>query len=507
MAGLEGVPGGLSKALKMLEQRFGQPHVVAKACEDALVEGVKRQGLREFADRSRILYETLQSMNALSEMNMTNMAKISGRLLVALQVKWRDKAQRVRVKGRCPSLKELVEFIERWAEAANDPILGKVGEVNRNVVKRPAKGNRRAPPTEPTAGGGSRVTTFATHLGSHVQESLNTQDRGSNISTTRGSLPARKCYSCEASHKIEHCPDFTSKPVRQRMNFAGYKGLCLNCLRRGHFADECQHCQHPHHTLLHKSVEDAVDTGTGNGADQAVKEPANVNVVAKAAGDEVPSHTYSTTSKAKIALQVVSMEILSKEGRSVSTYALLDTGSEETFLSKSISEKLGIQIDNYDTLAVCTLSGESAVRVGQVNVGVRAAGNREGRTVTIKNVKVVDNLNITATKAKDLSRWPHLKDIVIPDVDETQVTMLIGANVPEDQVHEECRKGKAEEPYAVGTMLGWAVLGEVDAISSLNTRKFVMYGSELSDQQMEQFLRLEDIDMNKSSKKGMSIED
>ena len=36
---------------------------------------------------------------------------------------------------------------------------------------------------------------------------------------------------------------------------------------------------------------------------------------------------------------------------------------------------------------------------------------------------------------------------------------------------------------------------------------FVKYGSELSDQQMEQFLRLEDVDMSKSSKKGMSIED
>ena len=42
VAGFEGVPGGLSKALKMLEQRFGQPHVVAKGCVDALVEGANR---------------------------------------------------------------------------------------------------------------------------------------------------------------------------------------------------------------------------------------------------------------------------------------------------------------------------------------------------------------------------------------------------------------------------------------------------------------------------------
>ena len=197
VAGFEGVPGGLSKALKMLEQRFGQLHVVAKGCVDTLVEVVNisssdRQGLREFADRSRTLYETLQSMNALSKMNKTNSAKMSGRLPVALQVRWRDEAQRIREKGRCPSLKELVEFIERRAEAANDPIFGKVGEVNKNFVKRPAKGNTRAPPSEATAGSGSRVTTFATQLGSHIQESQNTQGRGSNVSTPRGSLPGWK---------------------------------------------------------------------------------------------------------------------------------------------------------------------------------------------------------------------------------------------------------------------------------------------------------------------------
>ena len=274
------------------------------------------------------------------------------------------------------------------------------------------------------------MTTFATQLGSHIQESQNTQGRGSNVSKPIGSLPAGKFYSCEASHKIEHCPDFTSKSVRQRMIFARDKGLCLNCLRRGLFAGECKsacrckHCRQPHHTLLHKTVEDHVDTGTGDGGDQAVKELANVNAVATAAGDEMPSHTYSTTSKAKIALQVVPIEILSKEGRSVSTYALLDTGSEETFLSKSISEKLGIQIDNYDTLAVCTLSGESAVRVGQVGVEVGAAGNRESRTVTIKKGWGW-TISTSPQQTKDLSRWPHLKDIVIPEVDETQVTMLI----------------------------------------------------------------------------------
>ena len=101
--------------------------------------------------------------------------------------------------------------------------------------------------------------------------------------------------------------------------------------------------------------------------------------------------------------------------------------------------------------------------------------------------KVVDNLNITTARAKDLSKWPHLKDLEIPDVDDEQVTMLIGGNVPEahGQVHEEFRRGGSGEPYAVRTVLGWAVLGPVDAAntmcSKLKNVNFVKYGDELVD--------------------------
>ena len=95
-----------------------------------------------------------------------------------------------------------------------------------------------------------------------------------------------------------------------------------------------------------------------------------------------------------------------------------------------------------------------------------------------------------------MSNWPHLKDIEIPDVDDEQVTMLIGANVPEAQMHEEsCRRGGSGEPYAVRTVLGWAVLGPVDATSIMCSQaknvNSVKCGDELPDQQMIQFLRLE----------------
>ena len=59
------------------------------------------------------------------------------------------------------------------------------------------------------------------------------------------------------------------------------------------------------------------------------------------------------------------------------------------------------------------MSGESSIKVGQANVRVNAVDSHDNRTLEIENVKVVDNLNITTARAKDLSKWPYLKDLEI----------------------------------------------------------------------------------------------
>ena len=66
-------------------------------------------------------------------------------------------------------------------------------------------------------------------------------------------------------------------------------------------------------------------------------------------------------------------------------------------------------------------------------------------------------------------------------------------------------------PITWSSIYKLSVLGPVDAAnimcSHLKNVNFVKYGDELVDHQMKQFLRLEDFEMNRSSKKGMSIKD
>ena len=172
VAGFEGVPGGLGKTLKMLQQRFGQPHIVAKACDDALVDGPNisnndGQGLQEFADRSRTLYETLRSLNALSEMNMSNLAKMSGtgKLPAVLQIEWRDEALRIRERKGFPTLEDLMMFIERRAEAANDPVFGRVGETKQFFQRRNPRASRQPLPPSLNVVTGPKTTTMAVQVG------------------------------------------------------------------------------------------------------------------------------------------------------------------------------------------------------------------------------------------------------------------------------------------------------------------------------------------------------
>ena len=152
---------------------------------------------------------------------------MSGKLPVVLQIKWRDEAVRIRERKGFPILEELVMFIERHAEAANDPVCGRVGETNQFFQRRNSRASRQPLPPSLNLVTGSKTTTMAVRVGPSDPAK---SDKESNSTTLKV-----KCYGCEFTHMIEHCPGFLNKSIRQRIIFARYKGLCLNCLRKGHF--------------------------------------------------------------------------------------------------------------------------------------------------------------------------------------------------------------------------------------------------------------------------------
>ncbi|PFX14897.1 hypothetical protein AWC38_SpisGene20907 [Stylophora pistillata] len=388
----------------------------------------KQRRLREFADCSRTLYETLKEMNALSEMNLSNLGKMCSKLPTVQQARWRDEVQRIRERGMLPSFKDLVEFIEKRADAVNDPIFGRIGETGR-AANISAKRNSRVPPPSRTDG---RVTTLATQLSLPGRNG------------PRGTGHPVKCINCGASHKLAECDKFKNMTVRQRRVFVGGRGLCFNCLRKGHFLSQCfakskcNLCPHKHHFLLHNAALDCVETpcqsqdqdevtantmiGDGRASSSGQNQDqvrVSANVITANGGDS-ETLTSSTVHFAKFssyktcsptaftsqnaALQVVPVRVEGENGNSVSTWALLDTGSKESFIAKSTADKLRLRVKNFESLAVCTLTRKSTVRVGRVDLTVLSMEGPEGHRIEIKDVKVVEHLHVNKSRPQNLTK-------------------------------------------------------------------------------------------------------
>ena len=93
------------------------------------------------------------------------------------------------------------------------------------------------------------------------------------------------------------------------------------------------------------------------------------------------------------------------------------------------------------------------------------------------------------TSASDICKWPHLKDLRFPQVDKSDVSTLIGQDVPEALWALELGKGKEGQPYATRTRLGWSLTGPLESESLVEKSALsnLARADDRLDAQVEQF--------------------
>ena len=96
----------------------------------------------------------------------------------------------------------------------------------------------------------------------------------------------------------------------------------------------------------------------------------------------------------------------------------------------------------------------------EIGLQVRSLDNSDG--VHIEHAWSVSKLPITLRglpNNRDISAWPHLSGIQIPEISSEEVLLLIGSDTPEAFWSLEERRGSRGEPYATRSILGWTVQG------------------------------------------------
>ncbi|KAH9642047.1 hypothetical protein HF086_008734 [Spodoptera exigua] len=137
-----------------------------------------------------------------------------------------------------------------------------------------------------------------------------------------------ECLVCKEIHPLYLCDKFKGMTVDERLGEITKFNLCKNCFRSGHNAYQCKlkamcrTCKKKHNTLVHV-------TQTENSEQPSTSSlPVSLSVVSS---DQVLLSTAL--------IQVV------KDKKTYTARALLDTGSQSSFITDSLKEKLGLVIN------------------------------------------------------------------------------------------------------------------------------------------------------------------
>ena len=264
---------------------------------------------------------------------------------------------------------------------------------------------------------------------------------------------SEQCSLCGAGHFIQFCADYKAKSPKERKETLLAKRLCFNCLGR-HRASECkcekrcQECKQKHHTSIHE--------GTTTTATVETTE-VSVNV-----GNAELKESFSRSTKfPPVLLATARIVVRSPDGEPRLVRALIDQGSEVSLATEALVQFLRLP-RRPSNVHVIGIGNQRQERVrGSVHFEFTPRGGNGPRQAVAALVlpRITAYSPQLRTGVKD---WTHLQGIPLADphfTDDTQIDVLLGADIYSLILEAGIRKGREGEPIAQKTTLGWIISG------------------------------------------------
>ena len=268
------------------------------------------------------------------------------------------------------------------------------------------------------------------------------------------------------SNNLSICPKFKALSVEQRLSEVQKHKLCFCCLRADHWLSNCPHpkqcgvngCTRTYNALLH-SLRNVTSMANSEQIDKET--PIGLPEQRILTLTVEPSRVLHGSSNASALLQVVPVTVYGPNGY-FNTYAMLDTGSTCSLLDAAVAGTLGLD-GPVEKVLLNGIQKTSELLTRRVNLQVGPLKN-SGTRYDVNGVLVVNQLNVPERKLnlKEVQdKWPHLSDIELTEVAGTQVTLLLGSDVPELIVPLETRCGPNGSPIGIRTKIGWTITGRL----------------------------------------------
>ena len=263
------------------------------------------------------------------------------------------------------------------------------------------------------------------------------------------------------------CRKFKALTPEQRTTVARRKGLCLNCLKPGHFrmrctsTQKCQKCQKTHHTMLHQHSDDADLAASGDSHDHSRATTPDPTVL---------SHVSCGRRQGQVLLMTCQIRVIGKNGHTTLARALLDTASSTSFISERLVQQLRLSRERRQ-IQVTGIGGtaEGPITHSFVSFAVQGTRSRAGRgRETFSGIEGIVLPEITAPiPAHPVThdpRWKHIEGLRLADPQfgvPGPIDVLLGADVFGRVIRHGRRRGSHSSPAALETSFGWVLAGNV----------------------------------------------
>ena len=450
---------GYVKAKKLLESKFGQKHKIAMAYMDKVTNGpvIKAEdadALEGFAVLLSSCTNTLKAIGHSSKFESPDsMRKIIERLPPKLQASWRDNADRIlNSEARDVCIDDISLFVEQKARTLSNPVFGKLPCLEKEKKNSKDRGSR----SKSERPGGKQLSLVTI---SETKSALNSS--ADVLSAVHSSK--KNCLFCNADHNLTECSSFAKVPPTDRQEFVMKQRLCFSCLGGGHQSRSCHkrkpciHCNKRHATVMHVSAPEAIVA-----SDRGKDGPQSENNQSSTEKNRADHFCGLTTMEGSVtALPIVAVKVKVKGSpRSVETYALLDNGSNTTFCSASLMKRLSV---SGKEMRIKLTTMDSCNDVDSLVVtNLEVTDLDENVVISLPEVLSRPSMPVVKDeipKQEDVERWPHLQGYVYLAELNSEVDLLIGADVPEALQPREVVPASDGGPYATRVDLGWVING------------------------------------------------
>ena len=398
-----------TRSLKRLKSLFGQRSDIAKATIEKVTKGKvlesdDSKGLVEFYYSVGECLVTLRLLCYASDLHSSNtLRQAVRRLPKRLLHKWADNC--VRIKGRFEE-PDLIHF-EKWLE-------GRVKAEKEASAFTSGPPRRKPPPEEKK----------------HV-----------NLTGTK----PIQCLMCPEKHSFWKCTVFKALSPGKRFDAAKKFKRCLNCFGE-HDASKCSSkitclspgCGEKHHTTLHLYyAEKKAKPGKKDGEEEKKAQGGNDQGNIDVEGLNTHNLTTRLSAQRNTFLQVVPVKLSSSSGKSVSTYALLDDGSDASLLRKDMAAKLGLKGEPVP-MKLTTIKDSERLSVTKVQVQLSARSGENPFDIDEAYLAPKDKFKMPGQPRPPDHNNPdlftHLDGIELAEVSPDEITILVGADVPEAHI-------------------------------------------------------------------------